>query len=408
MVITVPLAGELKLNPFNDDYRVSFSIPVFFFFLLWIRKISPIFSGFVIGVCVVAFRMALELWNGGIEWGASFNIYFPSFLYYFIYGCLFYFAKINHFHHRPLVVGLLGVLVEAGASFAELLTRYSIIEKTITLSIIGKIIVIAVVRSFLVLGFFNLIKLRQEKEENEQKMMLISNLFEETIQLRKSLQNAEEITRDCYDLYRNLKHHKPLDGIGEYTQTALRIAGQVHEIKKDNQRIYAGLSRLISRQSLTDYMSIRDLGGIVIRTNQKYARLLDKNIQFSLYIEGYHPPYHIYSTLSLMNNLVSNAVESIREKGKVEIDICKDGEWLEFRVSDDGPGIPEKNQELIFKPGFTTKYDLSGKQSTGIGLSYVKEMVEQLNGTVSVQSRTVNPETVFVIRLPAESLVEKG
>ena len=39
-----------------------------------------------------------------------------------------------------------------------------------------------------------------------------------------------------------------------------------------------------------------------------------------------------------------------------------------FEVIDDGPGIAQKYKKLVFKPGFTSKYDQTGTPSTGIGL----------------------------------------
>lgn len=80
---------------------------------------------------------------------------------------------------------------------------------------------------------------------------------------------------------------------GDLRQQALQIAGEVHDVKKDNQRIFAGLSKLISDESFTDYMSVHELVNIIIRANAKYARLLEKDIQFVYKIDGVHPHYHI-------------------------------------------------------------------------------------------------------------------
>ena len=239
-------------------------------------------------------------------------------------------------------------------------------------------------------------------------LLLISNLYEESIQLKKSLQNAEDITRDCYDLYRNVQTNYSALKIDEFAKKILGIAGQVHEIKKDNQRIYAGLAKMISDENSRDYMPVSEIGNIIAQTNQKYARSLGKNIEFALDIEDYDPLFHVYTVLSLINNLVSNAVESIENIGFIKISISTTKEWVEFRVSDNGAGIPKKKRELIFKPGYTTKYDLSGKPSTGMGLPYVKEVVKNLKGTVRIQDEPEKNETIFSIQLPITSLVEKG
>ncbi|MCG6199590.1 sensor histidine kinase, partial [Anoxybacillus sp. LAT_38] len=57
MLIAVPIAGELKFHPFQDDFRVSFGTTAFFFFLLWLRKIPAYVSGPLTGCLVVLFRV---------------------------------------------------------------------------------------------------------------------------------------------------------------------------------------------------------------------------------------------------------------------------------------------------------------------------------------------------------------
>ena len=59
-------------------------------------------------------------------------------------------------------------------------------------------------------------------------------------------------------------------------------------------------------------------------------------------------------------------------------------------------------------PGFTSKYDDLGNPSTGIGLSYVKEMVEQLEGDVTLEDRTEGKGSIFIIRLGIDHIISKG
>lgn len=416
MIITVPLAGELKIYPFFGTFRIGFGSPVFFFFLLWIRKIPLVLCGTIVGICVIAFRIILDLSTGsGLQITSTFMLHLPNFFYYLTYSCLFYLTGINDLHHHPLLVGFVSVFIEVSSSIVELFFNYLILGNTMTLYILGEIIIIAFIRSFFVLGFFNIIKLHQAKlamehqqEQNKRMLLLISSLYEESIQLKKSLQNAEDITRDCYDLYRNVQINFSSLKTDDFAKKMLDIAGQVHEIKKDNQRIYAGLSKMISDENSTDYMPMLEIGNIIVQTNQKYATSLEKNIKFSLNIEGCIPHFHVYTILSLVNNLVSNAVESIIDIGLIEISISRKDDWVEFRVSDNGTGVPLRKRELIFKPGYTTKYDLSGKPSTGMGLPYVKHVVENLKGIVRVEDDSEKNKTAFVIQLPINSLVEKG
>ncbi|MEH7117535.1 ATP-binding protein, partial [Neobacillus vireti] len=58
---------------------------------------------------------------------------------------------------------------------------------------------------------------------------------------KKTLKNTENITKESYDLYRNLKEQEKRDNVfnQQFSQKLLRIAGEIHEVKKDNQRIFA-------------------------------------------------------------------------------------------------------------------------------------------------------------------------
>ncbi|CAM3282594.1 sensor histidine kinase [Brevibacillus invocatus] len=415
MLIAVPVAGELKFHPFQDDFRVSFGTTAFFFFLLWLRP--SLLAGMLTGAVVVLFRCMLDWINmDEFVWNYSLQMHMPAFFFYATFASLFSLFRVNDLHHRPLWVGLLGTIAEIGANMVELSFRAPNWAHVIQLSFIGPIAVIALIRSFFVLSFFNMIKLRQaiwkkeeERHRNERVLMLVSNLYEESIHLQKTLSQVEDITRDCYELYREMKD-QPQQGDSErYARQMLMIAGQVHEVKKDNQRIYAGLSKLISDENVRDYMPLGELISIIVRAQEKYAKMLDKDIRFEVNVDAPYLACHIYTTLSLVNNLVANAVEAIEDRGMVSIvaTIDESKEWVQFSVADDGPGISVKDKELLFMPGYTTKYDVSGKPSTGIGLCYVKEVMDNLHGHIEISEQAEKFATVFTIRLPNASIVQK-
>jgi len=82
-------------------------------------------------------------------------------------------------------------------------------------------------------------------------------------------------------------------------------------------------------------------------------------------------------------NILKNAVESISDyrKGEIIFSIAQRGEFIEFRVADNGRGIPKDKMELIFKEFYSTKTN-----GTGLGLSIVKEIVEKHNGVLEIDS----------------------
>ena len=121
---------------------------------------------------------------------------------------------------------------------------------------------------------------------------------------------------------------------------------------------------------------------------------LCKDISQILIIEGDEIIYtentieHINkSALSqILINLVDNAIK-YNNKPKRIVDISYESleNHHKFNVTDNGIGIPEDKQDTIFEIFQSIKNDFS-KSSTGIGLSSVKNLVEKLNGTISVNS----------------------
>lgn len=409
MIVTVPLAGELKFYPFNETFRIGFGAPVMFFYLLFLQKGSFIFPGFLTGAAVVLFRVTLDLITGNMEnaW-LSFQHHFPTFFFYFTYACLFQLVDVKRFRNWSFLIGLIGLFTELVSNGIELLLEYLVLKSTISFSEVIDMVMIAFIRCFIVVSFFNMVKLYEAqsrekhiRKQNEHMLMLISNLYEEAVYLNKTLKNAETVTKESYQLYRSLKE---IDK--GMSQRMLRVAGEIHEIKKDNQRIFAGLSKLITNESDKDYMSIVELIQLIVHSNEKYSLSLGKQIVFTYSIKGNHSDYHVYTVLSLINNLAANAVEAIEESGSIHIEVLEQDKMVECNVYNSGSFIPEKYRKVVFEPGFTSKYDKYGNPSTGIGLAYVKEAVTNFGGDIVFENETDG--VVFSIKLPIHQLIQKG
>ncbi len=133
------------------------------------------------------------------------------------------------------------------------------------------------------------------------------------------------------------------------------------------------------------------------------------------------PAEHLWLTAdrSLMiraiGNLLSNAIkfspEGERVHCRVEADAGVDGPRLRCSIRDHGPGIPSAKQTLIFSPFL--RADDQGQDGIGLGLAFVKMVVERHGGTIEVDS-TVGIGSTFTIVLPCaieeeqdRSLIEK-
>jgi two-component system NtrC family sensor kinase len=100
-------------------------------------------------------------------------------------------------------------------------------------------------------------------------------------------------------------------------------------------------------------------------------------------------------------NLLNNAYEALEDKqgATITVETRYDAEARQIivRISDNGPGMPKEVYENIFKPFFTTK-----DYGTGLGLHICRQIVEQVNGKIEVQS-FIGQGTRFTVTLPVVS-----
>ncbi|WP_196592810.1 sensor histidine kinase [Pectinatus sottacetonis] len=407
MLFLVPLAGELKLHPFGGcfaAFQVSLGSPVFLLFILLIHKISLTVIGVCTGISVVIFRALLDNFCFGIEIKNAFLTHAATFFYYFVYAGCFIFVRFDKkcLYNKSLQIVICSIFAEISASITELtvvcfLFHHSIF--IITFKILLKIMLIAILRCLFILSFFFLAqiyvmesKMHQEHKERERILLLITDIYNEVIQLNKSQENAETITRDCYKVYEQLHRDATNSREKAMAQKVLSIAGAMHEMKKDNQRIYAGFVTLMDNRSnkLDNYMSAESIGQFAIDIHQRYAKALGKTIDFSLKTSPSMPSFHVYTILSLVNNLISNAVEAINKKGTIKLLLMNKNDMLYICVINTGSFITTEKLDLVFQAGYTTKFDINGAASAGVGLSYVKSHAERLGGTATISSNGIN------------------
>ncbi len=98
-------------------------------------------------------------------------------------------------------------------------------------------------------------------------------------------------------------------------------------------------------------------------------------------------------------NLITNGIQATQPGGSITITTARVRDDVQVTVSDTGSGIPPDRLATIFAEFMTTK-----RRGLGLGLAICKRIVEQLDGSIDVQSE-VGVGTTFTIRFPArESL----
>lgn len=100
-------------------------------------------------------------------------------------------------------------------------------------------------------------------------------------------------------------------------------------------------------------------------------------------------------------NIIGNSIRSIRNKGEItiNIDFRETTQKVKIEVKDNGSGISEENLKKVFEPFFTTKEIGKG---TGLGLTIVKKIISDHNGSIEIFSQEGKGTAVEII-LPASA-----
>ena len=168
----------------------------------------------------------------------------------------------------------------------------------------------------------------------------------------------------------------------------------ISEIEKDITR----LQTITDRFSKIGSEPILEARDIIKETLESYDYLqsrFSKQVVFSFkapkkpIMVSLNPALHSWT----IENLVKNAIDAMKGKGKLAVVIEDDGKFVKIKVSDSGKGIPKNQSKSVFEPGFSTK-----KRGWGLGLSLTKRIVEEYHkGKIEVLHSEVNKGTTMQV-----------
>ena len=154
---------------------------------------------------------------------------------------------------------------------------------------------------------------------------------------------------------------------------AMELHVQEHEIKPFVQELFDMFARAASNKKI-DY-------------NLEYNIEKDKIFYDENYLER------------ILTNLISNALKYTPEFGNITVKAKEDKGSLIISVSDTGCGIPKDKQDRIFERFYQVEENSVG---TGIGLSFVKRLIEQHHGEIHLNS-TLGEGSEFTVIIPCEA-----
>ena len=168
------------------------------------------------------------------------------------------------------------------------------------------------------------------------------------------------------------------------------------EIEKDIERLQTITDRF-SKIGSVPVLEEKDIVAETLNTYKYLQSRFSKQVSFS-----YHAPQQ--SILAMINptlhswtieNLIKNAIDAMKGKGTLDLQIEEDSQHVKINVKDSGTGIYKKQFKTIFEPGFTTK-----KRGWGLGLSLTKRIVEEYHGgKIKVLHSEIGKGTTFQISL---------
>ena len=269
------------------------------------------------------------------------------------------------------------------------------------------------------------IKVRtKELEESIEKLQKANKNLELEVKRRKEAENRiktalqkEKELNELKTKFLSLVSHEfktPLSGI----LTSVVLAGK-YKLEEHQEKREKHLNTIKSKvhyldNILNDFLSIERLesGRVTYKfTSFNLSKLINEvvynanvtlksgqNIKYTRDIENIVLQQDEKILELVLSNLLNNAIKYSPEDTLIRFEIEVEGKIIRFKVTDEGMGIPEKDQKHIFERYFRAENALLN-QGTGIGLNIAKVHLENLGGTISFSSKE-NVGTQFIVELP--------
>ena len=406
----VVISSEFYLGFSIADFRFSAAAVLFLVLLSAFGEVRDACrTGTLTASMVFAARFLMDL-AGGVSPVEAVSQNLPGAFFYLFYGLLFgLMARGRGYFPTTVWAGISAFFCDFLSNLLESILR--IRDFPADREIYSALMLVALIRAFtasLLLGLIRrhqLLLTREEHERRYQRLFLMTTaLKNELYFMQKNTEEIEGIMSNAYRLYERLEHES------DNRTLALAIARDVHEVKKDYIRIMQGMKEELAAAEQQGTMRFQDL----LRMLKSYCQhqIEQKGLRITLDFGCGHDfcTRDHYALMSVLKNLVVNAVEAIESgggQGTILIREEKDGSSYRFTVEDDGPGISARHLDYIFTMGFSTKFDeKTGSIARGVGLPGVKMTVEeQLGGTIGVETRP-GLCTRFTVLIPAARLEE--
>ena len=226
--------------------------------------------------------------------------------------------------------------------------------------------------------------------------------------MREELENKKFVENYIHSMAHELK--SPLTGIRGATELLQEEMNPTRQIKflgniqESTQRMTQLVERLLALASVEKRRELENIETFLLKPpvdhliSEHQHKIEEKEININNKIK---PDFPVIGEKLLIEqaiaNLLDNAIDFVAKQGEISIDAANEKDHFRMSITDNGPGIPDYAFEKIFDRFFSLPRPDSLKRSTGLGLSFVKEVMTLHQGKVTLITPNGGGVTAFLI-----------
>ena len=251
------------------------------------------------------------------------------------------------------------------------------------------------------------------KEINELNINLEKKVHERTIELEQAKDEIEKSSKEKSQFFINLAHETktPLTLILNYFKYYKTHFGskkgefELGIIEKNLYKLKKDMINFLNHEKLISGEKTYNHDQIIFLNDY-----LDKNINLyritantkKILIDYIKPKNKYYIKIDpsamdeILHNIIINAVTFTNKNGFIKINLSDDNNRINLKISDNGIGMSDDQIKNLFNPFYQISSQKKNIQGMGIGLSIVKELLDQIHGNIEITSK-LNEGTTFII-----------
>lgn len=406
--LVVGLSSLLYIDFYVKNFKFSFAGVMFPLLLFMYNEFNPILFGVLSGSSLVLFR---GIFYGIIQGPFVETILYsmPENIFYIVYGLLFYSIKRKF---QPITHNKMFIIAALSDTFSNIIEVYIRIGRNLFTTDYGMIkilLLVGLLRAGLVwlmitgYKYYKLLLIKEEHDKRYRNLLrLTSQLKTEVYWMEKNMAHIEKVMSNAYELFSNISENINREN---WSDVALEIAKDVHEIKKEYGLVVMGIEEIMENRLDNTGMYFSELMIILKETLERDIKKQNKNISIEYKTgKNFYTEKHYY-LMSILRNIVMNAIDSIENEGNIVLTHTIENNNHQFTIIDNGCGIDDEDLPHIFSPGYSTKIDYNtGQINRGLGLTLIEKLLQvQLKGSIHVKSK-VGQGSTFTISIPVREL----